>query len=95
MKKKLCMRLTRLEADLQLPQNAILHFADGSTATIAGGDHPFELLGSLFRGEDVPADHYRELEMIRLSTQSEEPGGSLILELIHALQHSPSGGQAR
>jgi hypothetical protein len=90
LRSKLNKRLSRLEEDMQpAVADAILRFADGTATAIRGGDHVLKLLSYAIGRQQAPEEDARELEMIRRSVASEEPGGGLILELIHALQHSP------
>jgi hypothetical protein len=89
MKRKLNRRLARLEETVDMHQEATFHFADGSTETIAGGRHPLDLLSCALGHKDVPADHARELELLRKSVRIEEPRGGLILELTQAILQSP------
>jgi hypothetical protein len=90
LKSKLNQRFSRLEEKMQPDvADTILHFADGTMASIPGGEHSAQLLGYTVGAQQVPEEAARELEMIRRSVALEEPGGGLFVELIHALQHSP------
>ena len=89
MKPKLNRRLAQLEENVDRPLDATLHFADGSTETIAGGWHPMELLACAVGPGARPAQRAQELEMIRNCVSIDEPGGGLILELTAAILQSP------
>jgi hypothetical protein len=76
LKSKLNQRLSRLEEKMQPDiADTILHFADGTMASIPGGEHSVQLLGYTFGAQRVPDEAVRELELIRRSVASEAGRG--------------------
>ena len=68
---------------------------DGSTATITGsGDYLVTLLALSSSHENVTPAQAAHLELIRLSTDSREPGGAHLVDLIRRFLLGPVGEEA-
>jgi len=89
LEKRLEKRLRALEAGL-LPQSVVLCFADGTTRTICG---PANFLFSLFidacKGSDMSPQRDEQLDLIRRSVNSMEPGGAHMADLIRCFLLGP------
>jgi hypothetical protein len=82
-------RIAALEKELAVSEPAILIMPDGRGVTLTGGGKNLvRLLGVVF-GDPTPAQT-AQLDMIRRSTASHEPGGGHLVELIRALLLSPA-----
>jgi hypothetical protein len=81
-------RLDALE-ERTLHEPTILTMPDGSTARISGGgNHLFRLFWC--RLESPSPKQAGHLELIRRSTDSKEPGGGRMVELIRCMLQGPS-----
>jgi hypothetical protein len=84
---KLSQRLAALEKGL-VSGSAILSIPDGSVVTLPGrNDQLVRLLGCVFGGPTLEQEV--QLDLIRRSTGSTEPGGGHLIELIRAVLLSP------
>jgi hypothetical protein len=84
---RLHRRIETLEREL-VSEPAILTMPDGRTATIPGGEHLLNLMGRVHRG--ATPEQAAQLDLIRRSTDSSEPGGGRMIELIRALLLGPA-----
>jgi hypothetical protein len=85
-------RLDALEKRF-IREPAILTMRDGTTATIWGhGDYLLELLGTVFHNEGISSGQAKQLDLIRRSTETHEPGGAHLTDLIRSLPLSPADG---
>jgi hypothetical protein len=89
---KLHRRLEALEKRL-INEPTILTMPDGTTATISGDvDYLRQLLGSIFGDRLISSGQTKHLDLIRRSTESREPDGAHLIDLIRALLNSPADG---
>jgi hypothetical protein len=81
-------RIAALERELAVSEPATLTMPDGRVVTLTGGGkHIVRLLGVVFEGS-TPAQA-AQLDSIRESTGSKEPGGGHLVDLIRSLLLSP------
>jgi hypothetical protein len=86
--RRLNQRLETLEREF-VREPAMLTMPDGSTETIPGkGEHLLNLMGCVHRG--ATPEEAAQLDLIRRSTDSSEPGGGRMIELIRALLLGPA-----
>ena len=80
-------RIRALEAKL-ITEPVVLHFADGSKRELHGpGDFVLRLFQGI-SGADLNSTHAAQLDLIRRSVHSEEPGGGHMIELLKCLLHA-------
>ena len=83
-------RLAALEKVL-ISDPTLLVMPDGRTATIPGhGMYLVQLFVSAVSGANISAEQAAELDLIRRSTESIEPGGGRIVELIMCFLLGPA-----
>ena len=83
-------RLAALEKVL-ISEPTRLVMPDGRTATIPGhGMYLVKLFVSAVSGANISAEQAAELDLIRRSTESIEPGGGRIVELIRCFLLGPA-----
>jgi hypothetical protein len=86
---KLERRISVLEART-LSEPVILRFADGSTRQICGRvDYLMNLFASACGHRDLTCGQSADLDQIRQSVPSEEPGGGHIVNLIRCFLLGP------
>jgi hypothetical protein len=84
-------RLAALEQRL-ITEPMILTMPDGSTASITGqDDYLLRLFTDATRGNEITPVQAAQLDLIRRSTDSKEPGGSRFAELIRCFLLGPAG----
>jgi hypothetical protein len=78
-------RIRRLEREF-IKKPVILHFADGRTEELHGrGNFVVSLLRAANRKQPPNSAEAEQLDMIRRSTSSEEPGGARMIEFIRVI----------
>ena len=83
--KRLQRRLESLEKRLK-NDPIVLFMSDGRTETLCGrGDYVADLFRRGFSGEQSP-----EIELIRRSVSSTEPGNGQMIDLLRAVANSPA-----
>ena len=83
-------RLAALEKRL-ITEPTLLMMPDGSTARIPGrGEYLLKLFVVAARGANISPEQAAELDLIRRSTESIEPGGGRIVELIRCFLLGPA-----
>ena len=89
---KLHRRLEALEKRL-INEPTILTMPDGTTAIMNGDvDYLRHLLGGIFSNRPISSGQAKHLDLIRHSTESREPDGAHLVDLIRALLNSPADG---
>ena len=89
---KLHRRLEALEKRL-INEPTILTMPDGTTAIMNGDvDYLRHLLGGIFSNRPISSGQAKHLDLIRRSTESREPDGAHLIDLIRALLNSPADG---
>jgi len=84
-------RLLALEERF-ITEPTILTMPDGSTVTLTGrGDYLLQLFADATRGNEIAPAQAAQLDLIRRSTDSKEPGGSRFAELIRCVLLGPAG----
>jgi hypothetical protein len=87
---KLNKRLEALEAAL-INEPTLLRMPDSSVASIPGrGDHLLRLFDVAIGGEAISREQAAELDLIRQSTGSREPGGGHMVNLIRCFILGPT-----
>lgn len=86
--KQMRRRLDALEREL-IAEPTILMMPDGSTAAIPGGDYLLRLLGIAVHEKSASPQEAACLDLIRCSTDSKEPGGARIADLVRIFLHGP------
>jgi hypothetical protein len=78
-------RIRALEARM-IADPVILHFADGSTRKLRGpGDFLLRLFPGVFGKASLSPGQAAQLDLIRQSVGSKEPGGGRLVELLQCL----------
>jgi hypothetical protein len=86
-------RLRALEARMNTDP-VILRFADGSTRELRGpGDFLLRLFPGVFGKTNLSPGQAAQLDLIRQSVGSKEPGGGRMVELIQCLLHAQASAQ--
>jgi hypothetical protein len=86
-------RVRALEARL-ITDPVILHFADGSTRELRGpGDFLLRLFPGVFGKANLSPGQAAQLDLIRQSVSSKEPGGGRMVELLKCLLHAQADAQ--
>ena len=86
--RRLNQRIETLEREF-VREPATLTMPDGHTETIPGnGEHLLRLLGRVHRG--ATPEQAAQLDLIRRSVSSCEPGGGRMIELMRALLLGPA-----
>jgi hypothetical protein len=81
-------RLRALEARM-ITDPVILHFADGSTRELRGpGDFLPRLFPGVFGEANLSPGQAAQLDLIRQSVGSKEPGGGRLVELLQCFLHA-------
>lgn len=91
-------RIEALEKGLSrvVGEPTLLLMPDGSTVTITGdGDYLLRLLGVAFGGENISSEQAAHLELIGKCSDSKEPGGGQLVELIRCFLLGPVETGAR
>ena len=82
-------RLQRLERRLErtrVTETAVLYFEDGTTATIpCDGPSLARLFDASLRSDTATPEELKQLDLVRRSASSREPGDSLMIELLGSI----------
>lgn len=90
MAKQLEARIRKLESRF-ITEPMVLEFADGSTRELRGPkDFVMDLFAGICPGANLTPQRAEQLELIRQSVCSREPGGAHMVELLRAILCSPS-----